>query len=87
MYTLTGIFNFEDLGIRHAIRGYRIDDLEKILENLVFKHLQRNNYQVFVGTPGENKIILIKKGKTNFSVSMGSIINTEFRFDNDVING
>ena len=49
-------YYFEDLGIRHAIGGYRIADMGKIMENLVFKHLQRNGYQVFVGTLGEYEI-------------------------------
>jgi uncharacterized protein len=49
-------YYFEDLGIRHAIGGYRIADMGKILENLVFKHLQRNGFQVFVGTVGDYEI-------------------------------
>ena len=49
-------YYFEDLGIRHAIGGYRLADMGKIMENLVFKHLQRNGYQVFVGTLGEYEI-------------------------------
>lgn len=49
-------YYFEDLGIRHAIGGYRMADMGKILENLVFKQLQRNAYQVFVGTLGEYEI-------------------------------
>lgn len=58
-----GKFYFEDLGIRHAIGGYRIADIGKIMENLVFKHLQRNYYQVFVGTLGDNEIDLVgRKG-------------------------
>jgi predicted AAA+ superfamily ATPase len=56
-------YYFEDLGIRHAIGGYRIADMGKIMENLVFKHLQRNNYQVFVGTLGNNEIDFVgRKG-------------------------
>ena len=56
-------YYFEDLGIRHAIGGYKISDIGKILENLVFKHLQRNNYQAFVGTLGENEIDFVgRKG-------------------------
>ena len=56
-------YYFEDLGIRHAIGGYKMADMGKILENLVFKHFQRNNYQVFVGTLGENEIDFVgRKG-------------------------
>jgi uncharacterized protein len=49
-------YYFEDLGIRHAIGGYRMDDMGKILENLVFKHLQRNRFDVYVGTLGNKEI-------------------------------
>ncbi|MBU2650818.1 MAG: ATP-binding protein [Bacteroidetes bacterium] len=56
-------YYFEDLGIRHAIGGYKIADMGKIMENLVFKHLQRNNYQIFVGTLGNNEIDFVgRKG-------------------------
>lgn len=56
-------YYFEDLGIRHAVGGYKISDLGKVLENLVFKHLQRNYYEVFVGTIGENEIDFVgRKG-------------------------
>jgi predicted AAA+ superfamily ATPase len=70
-------YYFEDLGIRHAIGGYRIDDLGKILENLVFKHLQRNNYQVFVGTLGKNEIDFVgRKGSDLLYVQVA------YRIDN-----
>jgi uncharacterized protein len=58
-------YYFEDLGIRHAIGGYRIADMGKILENLVFKHLQRNYYQVFVGNLGENEIDFVGRKRND----------------------
>lgn len=70
-------YYFEDLGIRHAIGGYRLDDLGKILENLVFKHLQRNYYEIFIGTLGELEIDFVgRKG--------GSMIYIQvvYRIDN-----
>lgn len=41
---------FEDVGLRNAIVGYKIQDIEKIIENLVFLHLKNSGYKVFVGT-------------------------------------
>lgn len=58
-------YYFEDLGIRHAIGGYRADDLGKILENLVFKHLQRNNYDIFIGTIGDAEIDFVGRKGTD----------------------
>ncbi|MBN1159211.1 MAG: ATP-binding protein [Bacteroidales bacterium] len=49
-------YYFEDLGIRHAIGGYKVEDLGKILENIVFAHLKRNNYEVFTGTLGTHEV-------------------------------
>lgn len=38
-----------DLSMRHAMFGYRRDDIADILENLVFLELKRRGYQVFIG--------------------------------------
>lgn len=40
---------FEDVGLRNAIVGYKIQDIEKVIENLVFLHLKNSGYKVFVG--------------------------------------
>ena len=59
-------FYFEDLGIRHAIIPYNHDDINKILENLVYHHLRIWGYNVFVGKQGVKEIDFVadKNGKT-----------------------
>lgn len=42
-------YYFEDIGLRNAIVGYRVQDVEKIMENLVFLHLKNCGYSVKVG--------------------------------------
>ena len=42
-------FYFEDLGIRNAIVGYNISEMNKIIENAVYNHLKYYNYNVFIG--------------------------------------
>jgi predicted AAA+ superfamily ATPase len=42
-------FYFEDLGLRHSILGYRQNDINKILENIVFIHLKMAGYSVTIG--------------------------------------
>ncbi|MBU2578978.1 ATP-binding protein [Patescibacteria group bacterium] len=42
-------YYFEDLGLRHSIIGYKQMDINKIMENLVFLHLQILGYKVFIG--------------------------------------
>ena len=49
-------YYFEDLGIRHAIGGYKNDDINKILENIVYLNLLINGYDVSVGKLGDKEI-------------------------------
>ena len=49
-------YYFEDLGIRNAIIGYKIDEIQKYLENIVFNHLKANQYDVKVGYFGNKEI-------------------------------
>lgn len=43
-------YYFEDLGLRNAIRVFNPqNDMNKLMENVVFMHLLRNGYNVFVG--------------------------------------
>lgn len=42
-------YYFEDLGIRNAIIGFNINDISKLIENVVFLHLKINNYEIKTG--------------------------------------
>lgn len=42
-------YYFEDLGLRHSILGYRANDINKILENIVYIHLLIAGYKVQIG--------------------------------------
>ncbi len=42
-------YYFEDLGLRHSILGYRQNDINKILENVVYIHLRITGYDVKIG--------------------------------------
>lgn len=43
-------FYFEDNGVRNAIAGgTREGDIEKVIENIIYEHLIRLDYQVYVG--------------------------------------
>jgi len=48
-----------DLGLRHAILGYRESDIAGMLENLVYLELLRNDYQVSVGRSGTREVDFI----------------------------
>lgn len=49
-------YYFENLGIRNAIWGYRIEDRGKIIENIVYNHLVFSGYKVLVGAIGDLEI-------------------------------
>ena len=49
-------YYFEDLGLRHTIIRFTINDINKVLENLVYKHLIICGYQVVVGQMGNKEI-------------------------------
>jgi hypothetical protein len=49
-------YYFEDLGLRHSVLGYRPDDINKILENIVFQHLVIAGFKVTVGQMANREI-------------------------------
>jgi predicted AAA+ superfamily ATPase len=53
-------YYFEDLGLRNTVRSFNFNnDVNKLMENLVYLHLVRNNYRVFVGKHKDNEIDFI----------------------------
>lgn len=52
-------YYFENLGIRHGLWGYRLEDKGKILENVVYNHLIFKGYVVQVGVLGDAEIDFI----------------------------
>lgn len=49
-------YYFEDLGIRHAIRPFRPNDIGQVLENVVCHHLLLSGYQLHIGRNGDKEI-------------------------------
>lgn len=48
-----------DIGLRHALLGYREGDISGILENIVFLELRRRGYMVHIGKIGHGEIDFI----------------------------
>lgn len=60
-------FYFEDLGIRNnIIGGNRSFDMEKVMENAVYRHLLRLGYNVYIGRMQKTEIDFVaeKTGST-----------------------
>ena len=76
MYDLKGKLYLEtngkyyvgDLGLRHAVLGYKESDISGMLENIVFLELCRRDYRVSIGKMGEKEVdfIVEKEGKRGY---------------------
>ncbi|MEA2113101.1 MAG: ATPase, partial [Patescibacteria group bacterium] len=56
IFEINDKYYFEDLGLRHSIIGYKQPDINKILENLVFLHMQIAGYKVTIGKLGNKEV-------------------------------
>jgi len=71
-------YYFEDLGIRHAIGGYKNDDINKILENTVYVQLLIWGYEVTVGKLNNKEIDFVaEKTETRIYVQVAFSIPDE----------
>ena len=86
IFSSGGKIYFEDLGLRNNIvGGFKINDIQKILENCVYMHLARQGYKVFVGQLNSQEIDFIaeKNGKkiyvqVAYKLSLRATIDREF---------
>ncbi len=71
-------YYFEDLGIRHALIGYRSTDINKILENVVFMHLKAAGWDVTVGQLGGKEVDFVcEKGGERLYIQVAYLIPDE----------
>lgn len=80
-------FYFENLGIRNAIWGYRVEDRGKILENVVYNHLVFCGYKARIGIIGGKEIDFIaeKDGEKKYfqiALSINNLKTLEREFGN-----
>ena len=82
-------FYFEDNGIRNAIAGgTREGDIEKVIENIIYQHLIRLGYQVYVGQlqAGEIDFVCTKPGGERIYVQASYIIADDATRERDFGN-
>jgi uncharacterized protein len=71
-------YYFEDLGIRHALVGFRTTDINKIIENVIFMHLVTAGYAVTVGQIGKREVDFVcEKGGERLYVQAAYLIPDE----------
>ncbi len=69
-------FYFEDVGLRNAIVGYKIQDVEKIIENLVFLHLKNAGYLIKIGfSEGREIDFIAEKENERIYVQVAYLLN------------
>ncbi len=68
LFEISDKYYFENLGIRHALWGYKIEDRGKIIENAVYNHLLYQGYTVKVGIIGDVEIDFVaeKQGEIKY---------------------
>ena len=82
IFEINDKYYFENLGIRNALWGYRLQDRGKIMENMVYNHLIFLNYDVKVGKLGNKEIDFIAKKNANyFYFQVALSINNEKTFE------
>ncbi|PJG84905.1 ATP-binding protein [Conservatibacter flavescens] len=71
-------YYFEDLGVRNALIGYRVQDRGKLLENVIFNHLQIAGYNVKIGGLNSQEIDFVaEKNGERIYVQATLTINEE----------
>ena len=93
-------FYFENTGLRNAIIGYRINDLGKLLENVVYNHLLYMGYEVKVGVQNGQEIDFVAertgeilyvqvalelKGETTIEREFGNLLKIQDNYPKMVV--
>jgi len=71
-------YYFTDVGIRNALVGFKPQDMNKILENVVYSHLVSMDYTVSVGKLYNLEIDFIaQKGNTTIYIQVAYLLNND----------
>jgi len=80
-------YYFEDLGLRHTIIDFNIKDINKILENTVFRHLLSQNYGITIGKLGNREIDFVcTRGQEKLYVQVAYLISNDSVVDREFGN-
>lgn len=71
-------YYFSDTGMRNALVGFKPQDINKILENAVFNHLQSMNYNISIGKHYDMEIDFIaEKQNQKLYIQVAYMLNDE----------
>ena len=79
-------YYFEDLGIRNAVRGYNtLTEIQKWMESVVYVHLIRSGYAVYVGSVGNLEIDFIgQKLQERIYVQVSYKLDAEKTYEREI---
>jgi len=76
--TVNEKYYIADHGLREAVYGENISDIEIVLENIVYMELRRRGYKVFVGKAGNKEVDFVAQDRQNFLyVQVSYLLATE----------
>jgi predicted AAA+ superfamily ATPase len=80
-------YYWEDLGLRNSLVGYQSMDIGKMLENLVYLHLSRLGYEIFIGQLDSKEVDFVakKSGKIIY-IQVAYLINNQSVHDREFGN-
>ena len=71
-------YYLEDMGLRHALLGYRPSDIGKILENTVYVHLRVAGYDVHVGKYQDKEIDFVcQRGNEKMYIQVAYLLTDD----------
>ena len=87
IFEINDKFYFEDLGLRHTLKPYDPAEVNKYIENMVFKHLSINGFNVYVGKIGDREIDFIAtKGADVIYVQVALTVSAPQTFEREFGN-
>lgn len=67
-----------DIGLRHALIGYREHDISNYLENIVFLELKRRGYEIFIGKIDNQEIdFIITRANEKCYIQVATFLNRQ----------
>jgi len=71
-------YYFQDLGLRNSIIGFKISDINKLLENIVLNHFLSYGFTANVGKIGDNEVdFIFTKNNNKIYVQVAYLLSSE----------
>jgi uncharacterized protein len=78
-------YYFNDLGLRHSIKGFLPNDINKVIENVIMLHLRAIGYEIFTGVEKDREIDFVCKRNSEkiyvqaaYQITDDKVFNREF---------